>query len=149
MNVDLYFTLTQPIAHNPKLSAQEKALKQKLIRHLCYFAHCFSTSKLKIDTFTHQNIGIVQHLGQPYGVYFHDLALEQQHQETEWQNIISQLQQIKAQNQLKSLWYVFVDEGQLTAPLQSFDWLKRHHLSAYFERIYAFNFSKSTILPLI
>ena len=119
-------------------SQQEEKVIQLIDLH--HFAECYH-EHLKILNYIHHPINIIEEKGIRKGILFYDMKHSTPF---DW----NAFEEFKKCNELKELWFVFVEED-LTAGSTSYtDFIIENSIEIFYDRIFRFNFFQSAIQQL-
>lgn len=119
-------------------SQQEEKVIQLIDLH--HFVECFE-QKIKILSYLHHPINIVEHNGDKKGILFCDLK----HSTVPDSNIS---EEFRRRYGLSELWFVFVEETFVPDTAGYTDAIIENSLDIFYDRIFTFNFFQSVIQPL-
>lgn len=119
-------------------SQQEEKVIQLIDLH--HFIECFD-STIKILSYIHHPINIVEQNGSRKGILFYD----RNHSTLPDCNTS---EEFKKRNGLSELWFVFVEEGIVTNTEHHLDCIIENGLDIFYDKIFIFNFFQSAIYPL-
>lgn len=119
-------------------SQQEKKVIQLIDLH--HFIECFD-SEMKILSYLHHSINIVEHEGEKKGILFCDLK----HSAVPDSNAS---EEFRRRYGLSELWFVFVEETFVQDTACYTDAIIENSLDIFYERIFTFSFFQSIIQPL-
>ncbi|PQA94066.1 hypothetical protein B0A69_10300 [Chryseobacterium shigense] len=119
-------------------SQQEEKVIQLIDLH--HFVECYQ-SPVKILSYIHHPINIIEENGRKKGVLFFDLK----HSKAFDWNIF---EEFKRRNFLKELWFVFVEEDPISDTVRHTDFIIENSLEIFYDKIFLFNFFQSVIQPL-
>lgn len=119
-------------------SQQEEKVIQLIDLH--HFIECFD-SEMKILSYLHHSINIVEHEGEKKGILFCDLK----HSAVPDSNAS---EEFRRRYGLSELWFVFVEETFVQDTACYTDAIIENSLDIFYERIFTFSFFQSIIQPL-
>lgn len=119
-------------------SQQEEKVIQLIDLH--HFIECFD-SEMKILSYLHHSINIVEHEGEKKGILFCDLK----HSAVPDSNAS---EEFRRRYRLSELWFVFVEETFVQDTACYTDAIIENSLDIFYERIFTFSFFQSIIQPL-
>ncbi|MEN5307310.1 hypothetical protein ABE425_07315 [Chryseobacterium cucumeris] len=119
-------------------SQQEEKVIQLIDLH--HFIECFD-SEMKILSYLHHSINIVEHEGEKKGILFCDLK----HSVVPDSNAS---EEFRRRYRLSELWFVFVEETFVQDTACYTDAIIENSLDIFYERIFTFSFFQSIIQPL-
>jgi len=119
-------------------SQQEEKVIQLIDLH--HFVECFDP-EIKILSYLHHPINIIEHQGDTIGILFCDLK----HSAVPDSNAS---EEFRRRYKLSELWFVFVEETYIPNAAGYADAIIENSLDIFYERIFTFNFFQSIIQPL-
>jgi len=119
-------------------SQQEEKVIQIIDLH--HFVECFEP-KMKILSYLHHPINIVEHNGDQKGILFCDLK----HSTVPDSNVS---EEFRRRYGLSELWFVFVEETFVPDTAGYTDAIIENSLDIFYDRIFTFNFFQSVIQSL-
>ena len=119
-------------------SQQEEKVIQLIDLH--HFIECFD-SEMKILSYLHHSINIVEHEGEKKGILFCDLK----HSAVPDSNAS---EEFRRRYRLSELWFCFVEETFVQDTACYTDAIIENSLDIFYERIFTFSFFQSIIQPL-
>lgn len=119
-------------------SQQEEKVIQLIDLH--HFVECFD-SEMKILSYLHHSINIVEHEGEKKGILFCDLK----HSAVPDSNAS---EEFRRRYGLSELWFVFVEETFVQDTACYTEAIIENSLDIFYERIFTFSFFQSIIQPL-
>ncbi|MDR6458589.1 hypothetical protein J2786_001682 [Chryseobacterium vietnamense] len=119
-------------------SQQEEKVIQLIDLH--HFVECFD-AKMKILSYLHHSINIVDHEGEKKGILFCDLK----HSAVPDSNAS---EEFRRRYGLSELWFVFVEETFIPDTACYTDAIIENSLDIFYDRIFTFSFFQSIIQPL-
>lgn len=119
-------------------SQQEEKVIQLIDLH--HFVECFDP-KIKILSYLHHPINIIEHQENTIGILFCDLK----HSPVPDSNAS---EEFRRRYKLSELWFVFVEETYIPDTAGYADAIIENSLDIFYERIFSFNFFQSIIHPL-
>lgn len=119
-------------------SQQEEKVIQLIDLH--HFVECYH-SPVRILSYIHHPINIIEEDGIKKGILFYDLK---HFTPFNW----NAFEEFKRQNQLKELWFVFVEEDPIHDTAHHTDFITENSIEIFYDRIFLFNFFQSVIKPL-
>lgn len=141
MELTTFQELTQEISQEcffMTASQQEEKVIQLIDLH--HFIECFN-AKIKILSYLHHSINIVNHEGKKKGILFCDLK----HSAVPDSNTS---EEFRRRFGLSELWFVFVEETFVPDTACYTDAIIENSLDIFYDRIFTFNFFQSIIQPL-
>lgn len=116
-------------------SQQEEKVIQLIDLH--HFIESYNQS-LKVIDYIHHPINIIEENGVKKGILFYDMkhshALD-----------IYESELFKNHHQIQELWFVFVEEENVSKAEKYIDFIQLNAIETFYERIFMFNFFQSTI----
>jgi len=116
-------------------SQQEEKVIQLIDLH--HFIASYNES-LKVIDYIHHPINIIEENGVKKGVLFYDMkhshALD-----------IYESELFKNHHQIQELWFVFVEEENISQSEKYMDFIQLNAIETFYDRIFMFNFFQSTI----
>lgn len=116
-------------------SQQEQKVIQLIDLH--HFIESYNQS-LKVIDYIHHPINIIEENGVKKGILFYDMkhshALD-----------IYESELFKNHHQIQELWFVFVEEENVSKAEKYIDFIQLNAIETFYERIFMFNFFQSTI----
>lgn len=119
-------------------SQQEEKVIQLIDLH--HFVECFDP-KIKIISYLHHPINIIERQGNTIGILFCDLK----HSAVPDSNAS---EEFRRRYGLSELWFVFVEETYTPDAAGYTDAIIENSLDIFYEKIFSFNFFQSIIQPL-
>lgn len=116
-------------------SQQEEKVIQLIDLH--HFIESYNQSLKVIDYISHP-INIIEDNGVKKGILFYDLKHN-------FQLDLLASEVFKKQHQLQELWFVFVEEDQVSNYKKHIDFLVENGIELFYNRIFIFNFFQSVI----
>ncbi|MBO9690693.1 hypothetical protein [Chryseobacterium sp.] len=141
MELKAFHELTQEISSECFFmteSQQEEKVIQLIDLH--HFVECFDPT-IKILSYLHHPINIVEHDGHQTGILFCDLK----HSIVPDSNAS---EEFRRRYDLSELWFVFVEETYITDMAAYTDAIIENSLDIFYDRIFSFNFFQSIIQRL-
>ncbi len=141
MELKAFHELTQEISSECFFmteSQQEEKVIQLIDLH--HFVECFDPT-IKILSYLHHPINIVEHDGHQTGILFCDLK----HSMIPDSNAS---EEFRRRYDLSELWFVFVEETYITDMAAYTDAIIENSLDIFYDRIFSFNFFQSIIQRL-
>lgn len=116
-------------------SQQEEKVIQLIDLH--HFIASYNES-LKVIDYIHHPINIIEENGVKKGILFYDMkhshALD-----------IYESELFKSHHQIQELWFVFVEEENVSKAEKYMDFIQLNAIDTFYDRIFMFNFFQSTI----
>jgi len=116
-------------------SQQEEKVIQLIDLH--HFIASYNES-LKVIDYIHHPINIIEENGVKKGILFYDMkhshALD-----------IYESELFKNHHQIQELWFVFVEEENVSKAEKYVDFIQLNAIETFYDRIFMFNFFQSTI----
>ncbi|HEX7869283.1 MAG TPA: hypothetical protein VF455_04140 [Chryseobacterium sp.] len=116
-------------------SQQEEKVIQLIDLH--HFIESYNQS-LKVIEYIHHPINIIEENGVKKGILFYDMkhshALD-----------IYESELFKNHHQIKELWFVFVEEENVSKAEKYVNFIQLNAIETFYDRIFMFNFFQSTI----
>jgi hypothetical protein len=116
-------------------SQQEEKVIQLIDLH--HFIESYNQS-LKVIDYIHHPINIIEENGVKKGILFYDMkhshALD-----------IYESELFKNHHQIQELWFVFVEEENISKAEKYIDFIQLNAIETFYDRIFMFNFFQSTI----
>lgn len=138
MELNVFQKLTEQITQECYFmtdSQQEEKVIQLIDLH--HFIASYNES-LKVIDYIHHPINIIEENGVKKGVLFYDMkhshALD-----------IYESELFKDHHQIQELWFVFVEEENISKAEKYMDFIQLNAIEAFYDRIFMFNFFQSTI----
>lgn len=119
-------------------SQQEEKVIQLIDLH--HFVECFD-SKIKIISYLHHPINIVEHQEGKKGILFCDLKYSAVPDS-------NASEEFRRKYDLSELWFVFVEETYVQDTSGYTDAIIENSLDIFYDKIFSFNFFQSIIHPL-
>lgn len=119
-------------------SQQEEKIIQLIDLH--HFVECYH-DPIRILDYIHHPINIIENEDIRKGILFYDVRHSQP---IDW----NAFEEFKRRNQLKELWFVFVEEDVVTDPARYTDFIIENSTDLLYDRIFRFNFFQSAIQQL-
>lgn len=138
MELNVFQKLTEQITQECYFmtdSQQEEKVIQLIDLH--HFIASYNES-LKVIDYIHHPINIIEENGVKKGVLFYDMkhshALD-----------IYESELFKNHHQIQELWFVFVEEENVSKAEKYMDLIQLNAIETFYDRIFMFNFFQSTI----
>lgn len=138
MELNVFQKLTEQITQECYFmtdSQQEEKVIQLIDLH--HFIASYNES-LKVIDYIHQPINIIEENGVKKGILFYDMkhshALD-----------IYESELFKNHHQIQELWFVFVEEENVSKAEKYMDFIQLNTIDTFYDRIFMFNFFQSTI----
>ncbi|MDY0931924.1 MULTISPECIES: hypothetical protein [unclassified Chryseobacterium] len=138
MELNVFQKLTEQITQECYFmtdSQQEQKVIQLIDLH--HFIESYNQS-LKVIDYIHHPINIIEENGVKKGILFYDMkhshALD-----------IYESELFKNHHQIQELWFVFVEEENVSKAEKYIDFIQLNAIETFYERIFMFNFFQSTI----
>ncbi|MBM7420766.1 MULTISPECIES: hypothetical protein [Chryseobacterium] len=138
MELNVFQKLTEQITQECYFmtdSQQEEKVIQLIDLH--HFIASYNES-LKVIDYIHHPINIIEENGVKKGVLFYDMkhshALD-----------IYESELFKNHHQIQELWFVFVEEENISKAEKYMDFIQLNAIDTFYDRIFMFNFFQSTI----
>lgn len=138
MELNVFQKLTEQITQECYFmtdSQQEEKVIQLIDLH--HFIASYNES-LKVIDYIHHPINIIEENGVKKGVLFYDMkhshALD-----------IYESELFKSHHQIQELWFVFVEEENISKAEKYMDFIQLNAIDTFYDRIFMFNFFQSTI----
>ncbi|MFC0426477.1 hypothetical protein [Chryseobacterium scophthalmum] len=138
MELNVFQKLTEQITQECYFmtdSQQEEKVIQLIDLH--HFIASYNES-LKVIDYIHHPINIIEENGVKKGVLFYDMkhshALD-----------IYESELFKSHHQIQELWFVFVEEENVSKAEKYMDFIQLNAIETFYDRIFMFNFFQSTI----
>ncbi|WP_404986522.1 hypothetical protein ACI513_05475 [Chryseobacterium sp. M5] len=138
MELNVFQKLTEQITQECYFmtdSQQEEKVIQLIDLH--HFIASYNES-LKVIDYIHHPINIIEENGVKKGVLFYDMkhshALD-----------IYESELFKDHHQIQELWFVFVEEENVSKAEKYMDFIQLNAIETFYDRIFMFNFFQSTI----
>lgn len=138
MELNVFQKLTEQITQECYFmtdSQQEEKVIQLIDLH--HFIASYNES-LKVIDYIHHPINIIEENGVKKGVLFYDMkhshALD-----------IYESELFKNHHQIQELWFVFVEEENVSKAEKYMDFIQLNAIETFYDRIFLFNFFQSTI----
>lgn len=138
MELNVFQKLTEQITQECYFmtdSQQEEKVIQLIDLH--HFIASYNES-LKVIDYIHHPINIIEENGVKKGVLFYDMkhshALD-----------IYESELFKNHHQIQELWFVFVEEENVSKAEKYVDFIQLNAIDTFYDRIFMFNFFQSTI----
>ena len=138
MELNVFQKLTEQITQECYFmtdSQQEEKVIQLIDLH--HFIASYNES-LKVIDYIHHPINIIEENGVKKGVLFYDMkhshALD-----------IYESELFKNHHQIQELWFVFVEEENISQSEKYMDFIQLNAIETFYDRIFMFNFFQSTI----
>lgn len=138
MELNVFQKLTEQITQECYFmtdSQQEEKVIQLIDLH--HFIASYNES-LKVIDYIHHPINIIEENGEKKGILFYDMkhshALD-----------IYESELFKDHHQIQELWFVFVEEENISKAEKYMDFIQLNAIEAFYDRIFMFNFFQSTI----
>jgi hypothetical protein len=138
MELNVFQKLTEQITQECYFmtdSQQEEKVIQLIDLH--HFIASYNES-LKVIDYIHHPINIIEENGVKKGVLFYDMkhshALD-----------IYESELFKSHHQIQELWFVFVEEENVSKAEKYMDLIQLNAIETFYDRIFMFNFFQSTI----
>lgn len=138
MELNVFQKLTEQITQECYFmtdSQQEEKVIQLIDLH--HFIASYNES-LKVIDYIHHPINIIEENGVKKGVLFYDMkhshALD-----------IYESELFKNHHQIQELWFVFVEEENVSKAEKYMDFIQLNAIDTFYDRIFMFNFFQSTI----
>lgn len=138
MELNVFQKLTEQITQECYFmtdSQQEEKVIQLIDLH--HFIASYNES-LKVIDYIHHPINIIEENGVKKGVLFYDMkhshALD-----------IYESELFKNHHQIQELWFVFVEEENVSKAEKYMDFIQLNAIETFYDRIFMFNFFQSTI----
>lgn len=138
MELNVFQKLTEQITQECYFmtdSQQEEKVIQLIDLH--HFIESYNQS-LKVIDYIHHPINIIEENGVKKGILFYDMkhshALD-----------IYESELFKNHHQIQELWFVFVEEENVSKAEKYIDFIQLNAIETFYERIFMFNFFQSTI----
>lgn len=145
MNIETFQRLLERI--EPELSKDEKKEKIVQIADMSRFVECYS-APLVLKGCMEYEINIMEHEGVPIGVLFCELQkIKKGSFHPSFYTPFSS-DFFREQTNVKDFWFVFVEESTGRNLKQFDDFIEKHSLNVYYNRIFLFSFFESTIHQL-
>lgn len=119
-------------------SQQEEKVIQLIDLH--HFVECYD-SKIKILSYIHHPINIIEEDGIKKGILFYDLKHSTPF---DW-NVF---EEFKRRHQLKEIWFVFVEEDPISDTTRHAEFITENSIEIFYDKIFLFHFFQSAIQPL-
>lgn len=136
--------LASQIMDDPRFTEEE--LEDKIIQvfDLCHFIKAYKQS-LNIVDYSH-SINLIEEDDVKKGIYFCDLLYNTRYSFDIWFYQQSNLKSIINLLNIKELWFVLVVESFFDDDLtDSQEFIERNKINSLYDKVFYFNFSKSTI----
>lgn len=138
MELNVFQKLTEQITQECYFmtdSQQEEKVIQLIDLH--HFIASYNES-LKVIDYIHHPINIIEENGVKKGILFYDMkhshALD-----------IYESELFKDHHQIQELWFVFVEEENISKAEKYMDFIQLNAIETFYDRIFMFNFFQSTI----
>lgn len=138
MELNVFQKLTEQITQECYFmtdSQQEEKVIQLIDLH--HFIGSYNQS-LKVIDYIHHPINIIEENGVKKGILFYDMkhshALD-----------IYESELFKSYHQIQELWFVFVEEENVSQAEKYIDFIQLNAIETFYDRIFMFNFFQSTI----
>ncbi|MGE6396948.1 hypothetical protein [Chryseobacterium scophthalmum] len=138
MELNVFQKLTEQITQECYFmtdSQQEEKVIQLIDLH--HFIASYNES-LKVIDYIHHPINIIEENGVKKGILFYDMkhshALD-----------IYESELFKSHHQIQELWFVFVEEENVSKAEKYMDFIQLNAIDTFYDRIFMFNFFQSTI----
>ncbi|MBO6183538.1 MAG: hypothetical protein J6O88_02460 [Chryseobacterium sp.] len=138
MELNVFQKLTEQITQECYFmtdSQQEEKVIQLIDLH--HFIESYNQS-LKVIDYIHHPINIIDDNGVQKGILFYDMkhshALD-----------IYESELFKSHHQIQELWFVFVEEENVSQVEKYMDFIQLNAIDTFYDRIFMFNFFQSTI----
>lgn len=138
MELNVFQKLTEQITQECYFmtdSQQEEKVIQLIDLH--HFIESYNQS-LKVIDYIHHPINIIEENGVKKGILFYDMrhshALD-----------IYESELFKSHHQIQELWFVFVEEENVSKAEKYIDFIQLNAIETFYDRIFMFNFFQSTI----
>lgn len=138
MELNVFQKLTEQITQECYFmtdSQQEEKVIQLIDLH--HFIASYNES-LKVIDYIHHPINIIEENGVKKGILFYDMkhshALD-----------IYESELFKNHHQIQELWFVFVEEENISKAEKYVDFIQLNAIDIFYDRIFMFNFFQSTI----
>jgi len=138
MELNVFQKLTEQITQECYFmtdSQQEEKVIQLIDLH--HFIASYNES-LKVIDYIHHPINIIEENGVKKGILFYDMkhshALD-----------IYESELFKNHHQIQELWFVFVEEENISKAEKYMDFIQLNAIETFYDRIFMFNFFQSTI----
>ncbi|MBD3906165.1 hypothetical protein NAL32_10410 [Chryseobacterium sp. Ch-15] len=138
MELNVFQKLTEQITQECYFmtdSQQEEKVIQLIDLH--HFIESYNQS-LKVIDYIHHPINIIDDNGVQKGILFYDMkhshALD-----------IYESELFKSHHQIQELWFVFVEEENVSQAEKYMDFIQLNAIDTFYDRIFMFNFFQSTI----
>lgn len=138
MELNVFQKLTEQITQECYFmtdSQQEEKVIQLIDLH--HFIASYNES-LKVIDYIHHPINIIEENGVKKGILFYDMkhshALD-----------IYESELFKNHHQIQELWFVFVEEENVSKAEKYMDFIQLNAIETFYDRIFMFNFFQSTI----
>lgn len=138
MELNVFQKLTEQITQECYFmtdSQQEEKVIQLIDLH--HFIESYNQS-LKVIDYIHHPINIIEENGVKKGILFYDMkhshALD-----------IYESELFKNHHQIQELWFVFVEEENVSKAEKYMDFIQLNAIDTFYDRIFMFNFFQSTI----
>lgn len=138
MELNVFQKLTEQITQECYFmtdSQQEEKVIQLIDLH--HFIASYHES-LKVIDYIHHPINIIEENGVKKGILFYDMkhshALD-----------IYESELFKSHHQIQELWFVFVEEENVSKAEKYMDFIQLNAIDTFYDRIFMFNFFQSTI----
>lgn len=138
MELNVFQKLTEQITQECYFmtdSQQEEKVIQLIDLH--HFIASYNES-LKVIDYIHHPINIIEENGVKKGILFYDMkhshALD-----------IYESELFKNHHQIQELWFVFVEEENVSKAEKYMDFIQLNTIDTFYDRIFMFNFFQSTI----
>lgn len=138
MELNVFQKLTEQITQECYFmtdSQQEEKVIQLIDLH--HFIASYNES-LKVIDYIHHPINIIEENGVKKGILFYDMkhshALD-----------IYESELFKSHHQIQELWFVFVEEENVSKAEKYMDLIQLNAIETFYDRIFMFNFFQSTI----
>ena len=138
MELNVFQKLTEQITQECYFmtdSQQEEKVIQLIDLH--HFIASYNES-LKVIDYIHHPINIIEENGVKKGILFYDMkhshALD-----------IYESELFKNHHQIQELWFVFVEEENVSKAEKYIDFIQLNAIETFYDRIFMFNFFQSTI----
>ncbi|VXB66963.1 MULTISPECIES: hypothetical protein [Chryseobacterium] len=138
MELNVFQKLTEQITQECYFmtdSQQEEKVIQLIDLH--HFIASYNES-LKVIDYIHHPINIIEENGVKKGILFYDMkhshALD-----------IYESELFKSHHQIQELWFVFVEEENVSKAEKYMDFIQLNAIETFYDRIFMFNFFQSTI----
>ncbi len=141
MELAVFQELTQEITSEcfyMTASQQEEKVIQLIDLH--HFTECYN-HRIKILDYIHHSINIIEEDGILKGILFYDMKHSNPF---DW----NAFEEFKRRNQLKEIWFVFVEENLISDSACYTDFIIENSIEIFYDRIFRFNFFQSSIQKL-